>query len=176
MVGSRITRLHPEEPSSWRVGGLRRGPSTGAQRPAGHLASGCPGTAGDPRKRRRPGTTRDAFHLGRGRQRAGSCRPPRHVPPAPDESRTEHAECRRPPADERHWPRARSGIPGGNARPRVGGSRGCWRGAGAKVSDPGWLMSPASPSDGAKALSDAPRHATASSRTRYRMLRLNSGN
>lgn len=79
MVGNRITPLHPEEPSSWQVGGLRRGPSTGAQRSAGRLASGRPGTAGDPRKRRRPGTTQDAFHCGRGRQHAGSCWPPRHV-------------------------------------------------------------------------------------------------
>ena len=42
-----------------------------------------------------------------------------------------------------------------------------------EVTDPEWLMSPASQSDVAQVLSDAPRRAGASSGRRYRMVRLN---
>ena len=120
-------------------------PRTRAQRSAWHLASGCQGTAGDSRKRRRQGTTQDALHCGPRRQHAGSCCHQGMCRRRPMSSARSHAECRRSPAAERRPTQARPDFRIWNALPCGGGSHDRGRGAGAQASALGGRCRPYRP-------------------------------
>jgi len=127
MVGNRTTQLHPEEPSPWQVGGLRRCPSTGAQRWADTWRPAAPwppeilGNAEGPAQVRTPSTAVGAGNMPAVAGRQGLCR--RHPMSHARSPRRADAPPRSNGVGPERGPRYSAGMPGHVSAARVAV---CW--------------------------------------------------